>query len=60
MIEGAAKEVGVVEADIRTKEEVAVVGEEVTATSSNITKRKNKTHHKKAVAAISKRNTNPE
>ena len=60
VIEGAAEVVGVVEVDIRTKEAVAVVGEAVTATSSNITKRKNKILSKKAVAAIIKRNTNPE
>ena len=60
VIEGAAEVVGVVEVDTRTKEEVAVVEEAVTATSSNITKRKNKILSKKAVAAIIKRNTNPE
>ena len=60
MIEVVAEAVGVVEVDIRTTEEVAVVGKVVTATSSNITKRKNNIHNKKAVAAIIKRNTNPE
>ena len=60
VIEGAAEVVGVVEVDTRTKEEVAVVEEAVTATSSNITKRKNKILSKKAVAAIIKRNTNLE
>ena len=60
VIEGAAEVVGVVEVDIRTKEEVVVVEEAVTATSSNITKRKNKILSKKAVAAIIKRNINPE
>ena len=60
VIEGAAEVVGVVEVDTRTKEEVAVVEEAVTATSSNITKRKNKILSKKAVAAIIKRNINPE
>ena len=60
MIEGVAEVVGVVEVDIRTKEEVAVVEEVVTVTSSNITKRKNKILSKKAVAAIIKRNTSLE
>ena len=60
VIEGAAEVVGVVEVDIRIKEEVVVVEEAVTATSSNITKRKNKILSKKAVAAIIKRNINPE
>ena len=60
VIEGAAEVVGVVEVDIRTKEEVVVVEEAVTVTSSNITKRKNKILSKKAVAEIIKRNTNPE
>ena len=51
---------GVVEVDIRTKEVVAAVEKAITATSSNIIKRRSKIHRKKAVTIIIKKITNPE
>ena len=60
VIEEAAKVAGVVEVDIRTKEVVAGVEKAITATSSNIIKRRSKIHRKKAVTIIIKKITNPE
>ena len=60
VIEVAAEVAGVVEVDIRTKEVVAAVEKAITATSSNIIKRRSKIHRKKAVTIIIKKITNPE